>query len=204
MDEFSDDLAPGSVVHRQHGVATYGGCGRSGPWAGPPQLPPAGVPGGRPAPAHRPDRSWAYTSGDSPTVSAGGSEWQRAPVQGPGQPSTDRRGLVALYRRQLQSPAALRAGHAVAGRAGVVLPLRRDGRPAPGHRGRGRRTWSGRTHGPRGCGLGQDRGGHPGPCSRPSRTVTRRGCPCRPHCWPAGAPDLRRPLRPFSLWGPSC
>ncbi len=111
VDGFFDDLAPGSyVVHRQHGVAKYGGMvtrtmGGSTrdylllEYRGADKLY---------LPTDQIDLLTPYAGGDSPTVSRlGGSEWQRARSKARAAVHEIAEELVALYRRRLQVP-----GHA--------------------------------------------------------------------------------------------
>ncbi len=174
-----------------------------------PRLPAARVPGRRQAlPAHRPDRAAhplrrrRLAHGVS---RLGGSEWQKARSKARAAVHEIAEELVALYRRRLAGHRArLRARHPVAGRAGVVVPLRRDHRPAPGHRGREGGHGAAPAHGPAGLrrrGLRQDRGGHPGRVQgRPGRLPGRRAGAHHPAGQPA-RPDLRRPVRPLPHQG---
>ena len=111
VDGFFDDLAPGSyVVHRQHGVAKYGGMvtrtmGGSTrdylllEYRGADKLY---------LPTDQIELLTPYAGGDSPTVSRlGGSEWQRARSKARAAVHEIAEELVALYRRRLQVP-----GHA--------------------------------------------------------------------------------------------
>ncbi len=113
VDGFFDDLAPGSfVVHRQHGVAKYGGMvtrtmGGSTrdylllEYRGADKLY---------LPTDQIELLTPYAGGDSPTVSRlGGSEWQRARSRARAAVHEIAEELVALYRRRLQVP-----GHAFA------------------------------------------------------------------------------------------
>ena len=111
VDGFFDDLAPGNfVVHRQHGVARYGGMvtrtmGGSTrdylllEYRGADKLY---------LPTDQIDLLTPYAGGESPTVSRlGGSEWQRARSKARAAVHEIAEELVALYRRRLQVP-----GHA--------------------------------------------------------------------------------------------
>ncbi len=106
VDGFFDDLAPGSfVVHRQHGVARYGGMvtrtmGGSTrdylllEYRGADKLY---------LPTDQIELITPYAGGDSPTVSRlGGSEWQRARSKARAAVHEIAEELVALYRRRLQ------------------------------------------------------------------------------------------------------
>jgi transcription-repair coupling factor (superfamily II helicase) len=106
VDGFFDDLAPGSyVVHRQHGVARYGGMvtrtmgGATRDYLlleyrGADKLY---------LPTDQIELLTPYAGGDSPTVSRlGGSEWQRARSKARAAVHEVAEELVALYRRRLQ------------------------------------------------------------------------------------------------------
>jgi transcription-repair coupling factor (superfamily II helicase) len=106
VDGFFDDLAPGNfVVHRQHGVARYGGMvtrtmgGSTRDYllleyrAGDKLY----------LPTDQIDLLTPYAGGDAPTVSRlGGSEWQRARARARAAVHEVAEELVALYRRRLQ------------------------------------------------------------------------------------------------------
>jgi transcription-repair coupling factor (superfamily II helicase) len=97
VDGFFDDLAPGNyVVHRQHGVARYGGMVTR-------------TMGGATRDyllleyRDQIELLTPYSGGDSPTVSRlGGSEWQRARSRARAAVHEVAEELVALYRRRLQ------------------------------------------------------------------------------------------------------
>jgi transcription-repair coupling factor (superfamily II helicase) len=106
VDGFFDDLSPGSyVVHRQHGVARYGGMvtrtmgGATRDYLlleyrGDDKLY---------LPTDQIDQLTPYAGGESPTVSRlGGSEWQRARSKARAAVHEIAEELVALYRRRLQ------------------------------------------------------------------------------------------------------
>ncbi len=106
VDGFFDDLAPGSyVVHRQHGVAKYGGMvtrtmgGATRDYLlleyrGDDKLY---------LPTDQIELLTPYAGGDSPSVSRlGGSEWQRARSKARAAVHEIAEELVALYRRRLQ------------------------------------------------------------------------------------------------------
>jgi transcription-repair coupling factor (superfamily II helicase) len=106
VDGFFDDLAPGNfVVHRQHGVARYGGMvtrtmgGSTRDYllleyrAGDKLY----------LPTDQIDLLTPYAGGDTPTVSRlGGSEWQRARARARAAVHEVAEELVALYRKRLQ------------------------------------------------------------------------------------------------------
>jgi transcription-repair coupling factor (superfamily II helicase) len=105
VDGFFDDLAPGSyVVHRQHGVARYGGMvtrtmgGATRDYLlleyrGADKLY---------LPTDQIDLLTPYAGGESPTVSRlGGSEWQRARSKARAAVHEVAEELVSLYRRRL-------------------------------------------------------------------------------------------------------
>ncbi len=106
VDGFFDDLATGNfVVHRQHGVARYGGMvtrtmgGSTRDYllleyrAGDKLY----------LPTDQIDLLTPYAGGDTPTVSRlGGSEWQRARARARAAVHEVAEELVALYRRRLQ------------------------------------------------------------------------------------------------------
>jgi transcription-repair coupling factor (superfamily II helicase) len=111
VDGFFDDLAPGNyVVHRQHGVARYGGMvtrtmgGATRDYLlleyrGADKLY---------LPTDQIEMLTPYAGGESPTVSRlGGSEWQRTRSKARAAVHEVAEELVALYRRRLQVP-----GHA--------------------------------------------------------------------------------------------
>lgn len=106
VDGFFDDLAPGSyVVHRQHGVARYGGMvtrtmgGATRDYLlleyrGADKLY---------LPTDQIELLTPYAGGDSPAVSRlGGSEWQRARSKARAAVHEIAEELVALYRRRLE------------------------------------------------------------------------------------------------------
>ena len=106
VDGFFDDLAPGSyVVHRQHGVARYGGMvtrtmgGATRDYLlleyrGADKLY---------LPTDQIELLTPYAGGDSPAVSRlGGSEWQRARSKARAAVHEVAEELVALYRRRLE------------------------------------------------------------------------------------------------------
>jgi transcription-repair coupling factor (superfamily II helicase) len=106
VDGFFDDLAPGSyVVHRQHGVAKYGGMvtrtmgGATRDYLlleyrGADKLY---------LPTDQIELLTPYAGGDSPAVSRlGGSEWQRARSKARAAVHEVAEELVALYRRRLE------------------------------------------------------------------------------------------------------
>ncbi len=106
VDGFFDDLAPGNfVVHRQHGVARYGGMvtrtmgGATRDYLlleyrGDDKLY---------LPTDQIEVLTPYAGGESPTVSRlGGSEWQRARSKARAAVHEIAEELVALYRRRLQ------------------------------------------------------------------------------------------------------
>ncbi|HEY5097252.1 MAG TPA: transcription-repair coupling factor, partial [Acidimicrobiales bacterium] len=106
VDGFFDDLAPGSyVVHRQHGVAVYGGMvARTMGGATRDYLLLEYRGGDRLyLPTDQIDVLTPYAGGDSPAVSRlGGSEWQRARSKARAAVHEIAEELVALYRRRLQ------------------------------------------------------------------------------------------------------
>ncbi|HEY1990185.1 MAG TPA: transcription-repair coupling factor [Acidimicrobiales bacterium] len=106
VDGFFDDLAPGNfVVHRQHGVAKYGGMVTRSmggatrdylllEYRGADKLY---------LPTDQIELLTPYAGGDSPTVSRlGGSEWQKARSRARAAVHEIAEELVALYRRRLQ------------------------------------------------------------------------------------------------------
>ncbi len=140
VDGFFDDLAPGNyVVHRQHGVALYGGMVTRTMGGATRDYLLLEYRGGDRLylPTDQIELLTPYAGGDSPTINRlGGLRVAEGPLQGPGGRARDRRGagrpLPATARG---TRPCLRARHAVAGRVGVVVPVRRDHRPAAGHRG---------------------------------------------------------------------
>jgi transcription-repair coupling factor (superfamily II helicase) len=106
VDGFFDDLAPGNfVVHRQHGVARYGGMvTRTMGGATRDYLLLEYRAGDKLyLPTDQIDLLTPYAGGDSPTVSRlGGSEWQRARARARAAVHEVAEELVALYRRRLQ------------------------------------------------------------------------------------------------------
>ena len=120
VDGFFDDLAPGDyVVHRQHGVARYGGMvtrtmgGATRDYLlleyrGDDKLY---------LPSDQIELLTPYTGGESPTVNRlGGSEWQRARAKARAAVHEIAEELVELYRRRLAGRGSrLRPRHAVAG-----------------------------------------------------------------------------------------
>ena len=203
VDGFFDDLAPGSyVVHRQHGVALYGGMVTRTMGGATRDYLLLEYRGGDRLylPTDQIELLTPYAGGDSPTVNRlGGSEWQKARSKARAAVHEIAEELVALYRRRLEVPGPrLRARHAVAGRARVVVPVRRDLRPAAGHRGRQGRHGAAPAHGPAGLRrrrLRQDGGGHPRRVQgRPGRLPGRRAGADHTAGQPA-RPDVRRPVR---------
>ena len=106
VDGFFDDLAPGSyVVHRQHGVATYGGMVTRTMGGATRDYLLLEYRGGDKLylPTDQIELLTPYAGGDSPTVSRlGGSEWQRARSKARAAVHEIAEELVALYRRRLQ------------------------------------------------------------------------------------------------------
>jgi transcription-repair coupling factor (superfamily II helicase) len=106
VDGFFDDLAPGSyVVHRQHGVASYGGMVTRTMGGATRDYLLLEYRGGDKLylPTDQIELLTPYTGGDSPAVSRlGGSEWQRARSKARAAVHEIAEELVALYRRRLQ------------------------------------------------------------------------------------------------------
>ncbi len=106
VDGFFDDLAPGSyVVHRQHGVAAYGGMVTRTMGGATRDYLLLEYRGGDKLylPTDQIELLTPYAGGDSPTVSRlGGSEWQRARSKARAAVHEIAEELVALYRRRLQ------------------------------------------------------------------------------------------------------
>ena len=195
VDGFFDDLAPGSyVVHRQHGVARYGGMvtrtmGGSTrdylllEYRGADKLY---------LPTDQIELLTPYAGGDSPTVSRlGGSEWQRARSKARAAVHEIAEELVALYRRRLQVPGtpSPRTPH---GRPSSNRPSRSWRPPtssAPSKRSRP--TWNGPSPWT-GWSAVMWASGRPrwpsGPCSRRSRTGSRPPSWYRRRCWPVSTP----------------
>ncbi len=111
VDGFFDDLAPGSyVVHRQHGVALYGGMVTRTMGGATRDYLLLEYRGGDRLylPTDQIDLLTPYAGGDSPTVNRlGGSEWQKARSRARAAVHEIAEELVALYRRRLEVP-----GHA--------------------------------------------------------------------------------------------
>jgi transcription-repair coupling factor (superfamily II helicase) len=106
VDGFFDDLAPGSyVVHRQHGVAAYGGMVTRTMGGATRDYLLLEYRGGDRLylPTDQIELLTPYAGGDSPSVSRlGGSEWQRARSKARAAVHEIAEELVALYRRRLQ------------------------------------------------------------------------------------------------------
>jgi transcription-repair coupling factor (superfamily II helicase) len=106
VDGFFDDLAPGSyVVHRQHGVATYGGMVTRTMAGATRDYLLLEYRGGDKLylPTDQIELLTPYAGGDSPSVSRlGGSEWQRARSKARAAVHEIAEELVALYRRRLE------------------------------------------------------------------------------------------------------
>jgi transcription-repair coupling factor (superfamily II helicase) len=106
VDGFFDDLAPGSyVVHRQHGVAKYGGMVTRTMGGATRDYLLLEYRGGDRLylPTDQIELLTPYAGGESPTVSRlGGSEWQRARSKARAAVHEIAEELVALYRRRLQ------------------------------------------------------------------------------------------------------
>ena len=111
VDGFFDDLAPGSyVVHRQHGVALYGGMVTRTMGGATRDYLLLEYRGGDRLylPTDQIELLTPYAGGDSPTVNRlGGSEWQKARSRARAAVHEIAEELVALYRRRLEVP-----GHA--------------------------------------------------------------------------------------------
>ena len=111
VDGFFDDLAPGSyVVHRQHGVAHYGGMVTRTMGGATRDYLLLEYRGGDRLylPTDQIELLTPYAGGDSPSVSRlGGSEWQKARSKARAAVHEIAEELVALYRRRLEVP-----GHA--------------------------------------------------------------------------------------------
>jgi transcription-repair coupling factor (superfamily II helicase) len=111
VDGFFDDLAPGSyVVHRQHGVARYGGMVTRTMGGATRDYLLLEYRGGDKLylPTDQIELLTPYAGGDSPTVNRlGGSEWQKARSKARAAVHEIAEELVALYRRRLEVP-----GHA--------------------------------------------------------------------------------------------
>ncbi|HEY5108264.1 MAG TPA: transcription-repair coupling factor, partial [Acidimicrobiales bacterium] len=111
VDGFFDDLAPGSyVVHRQHGVALYGGMVTQTMGGATRDYLLLEYRGGDRLylPTDQIDLLTPYAGGDSPNVNRlGGSEWQKARSKARAAVHEIAEELVALYRRRLEVP-----GHA--------------------------------------------------------------------------------------------
>ena len=106
VDGFFDDLAPGSyVVHRQHGVATYGGMVTRTMGGATRDYLLLEYRGGDKLylPTDQIELLTPYAGGDSPAVSRlGGSEWQKARSRARAAVHEIAEELVALYRRRLE------------------------------------------------------------------------------------------------------
>ena len=106
VDGFFDDLAPGSyVVHRQHGVARYGGMVTRTMGGATRDYLLLEYRGGDKLylPTDQIELLTPYVGGDSPTVSRlGGSEWQKARSRARAAVHEIAEELVDLYRRRLQ------------------------------------------------------------------------------------------------------
>ena len=106
VDGFFDDLAPGSyVVHRQHGVAAYGGMVTRTMGGATRDYLLLEYRGGDKLylPTDQIELLTPYAGGDSPSVSRlGGSEWQKARSRARAAVHEIAEELVALYRRRLE------------------------------------------------------------------------------------------------------
>ena len=106
VDGFFDDLAPGSyVVHRQHGVAVYGGMVTRTMGGATRDYLLLEYRGGDRLylPTDQIELLTPYAGGDSPSVSRlGGSEWQKARSRARAAVHEIAEELVALYRRRLE------------------------------------------------------------------------------------------------------
>ena len=106
VDGFFDDLAPGSyVVHRQHGVATYGGMVTRTMGGATRDYLLLEYRGGDKLylPTDQIELLTPYAGGDNPAVSRlGGSEWQKARSRARAAVHEVAEELVALYRRRLE------------------------------------------------------------------------------------------------------
>jgi len=111
VDGFFDDLAPGNyVVHRQHGVALYGGMVIRTMGGATRDYLLLEYRGGDKLylPTDQIELLTPYAGGDSPTVNRlGGSEWSKARSKARAAVHEIAEELVALYRRRLEVP-----GHA--------------------------------------------------------------------------------------------
>ncbi len=106
VDGFFDDLAPGNyVVHRQHGVAKYGGMVTRTMGGSTRDYLLLEYRGGDKLylPTDQIELLTPYAGGDSPTVNRlGGSEWQRARSKARAAVHEIAQELVELYRRRLE------------------------------------------------------------------------------------------------------
>jgi len=106
VDGFFDDLAPGSyVVHRQHGVARYGGMVTRTMGGATRDYLLLEYRGGDKLylPTDQIELLTPYVGGDSPTVSRlGGSEWQKSRARARAAVHEIAEDLVDLYRKRLQ------------------------------------------------------------------------------------------------------
>jgi transcription-repair coupling factor (superfamily II helicase) len=106
VDGFFDDLAPGNyVVHRQHGVARYGGMVTRTMGGSTRDYLLLEYRGGDKLylPTDQIELLTPYAGGDSPTINRlGGSEWQRARSKARAAVHEIAEELVALYRRRLE------------------------------------------------------------------------------------------------------
>ncbi len=106
VDGFFDDLAPGSyVVHRQHGVARYGGMVTRTMGGATRDYLLLAYRGADKLylPTDQIELLTPYAGGDSPAVSRrGGSEWQKARATARAAVHEIAEELVALYRRRLE------------------------------------------------------------------------------------------------------
>ena len=195
VDGFFDDLAPGNyVVHRQHGVALYGGMVTRTMGGATRDYLLLEYRGGDRLylPTDQIELLTPYAGGDSPTINRlGGSEWQKARSKARAAVHEIAEELVALYRRRLEVPGhAFGPGTPWQAELAASFPFVETTdqlraiedvtadmeRPLPDGPANLRR-----------CRFRQDGGGHPRRVQgRPG--PSRPQCWYRPHCWPASTP----------------
>ena len=148
------------VVHEQHGVGRYVEMiqrtvqGATREYLVIEYAPSSkrGQPGDRLfVPTDQLDQVTRYVGGEAPSLHRlGGADWQKAKGRARKAVKEIAAELIRLYAARTAAPGLrLRPGHAVAARARGRLPLRRDARPARGHRrgqarhGEDRSRWTG-------------------------------------------------------------
>ena len=190
---FFEDLKPGDyIVHYHHGVGRYGGMVQRAIGGVERDYLLLEYKGGDKlyVPSDQIDAVRHYVGGEAPALHRlGGSDFARAKGRVRQEVRRIAQELVVLYQKRLSTP-----GHAFSPdtpwqqELEDVVPVRRDARPAEGHRRRQGSTWrpSARWTAWSAATSASARPRWPsGPRSRPCRTASRWPSWCPPRCWPS-------------------